>query len=104
VSGYAAVRAGSATFSWVVLDDEVRSIGLLLRVPPELRESVMHDMDQLVAMMQAADLEPEFTSQIVKLNRNSPPSVTVTWQGTVNDLTRATALLDHMVRQWRDAG
>ena len=89
MNNIAAVSSGAVTFSWVVLGEEDRLIGLLLRVPPELRTSALRDMDQLVAMMVETGLDPDFTSQIIKLNRNTPPSVTVTWQGTVNDLARA---------------
>jgi hypothetical protein len=98
---YASVSTGETVFSWVVSSIEKREIGMLIRVVPSRRQQAVADLNQLVAMLEEAGLEPQFISQIMRANKNPPASVTVSWTGTVNDLDRTQELLNKMTEIWR---
>lgn len=98
---YASASTGSAVFSWVVSDVDERVIGMLIRVAPEWHAQAMADMTQLISMLGAAGLEPQFRSQIVRANRHSPANVTISWTGVVNDLDKVQELLNKMTEIWR---
>jgi hypothetical protein len=102
VSGFQSVTAGATTFRWILIDDETRRIGMLLVTEPRQGTQAVQDMTELTNMLTAAGLEPEFEAQNVRMNRAaSPPSVTVSWVGTVNDLIKAQAVLERMADHWR---
>jgi len=99
--GYASARVGPTTFSWLLIDEDQRRIGLRLSTVPEEGQYLSGDMAVLVDMLTEAGLEPEFEAQNMRLNRNGTPSVTVTWLGAVNDLTVAQQVLGRMTEIWQ---
>lgn len=98
---YASASTGEAVFSWVVSSIDQREIGMLIRVVPSRRQQAVADLNQLVAMLEEAGLEPQLNSQIMRANKNPPASVTVSWTGAVNDLEKAQELLNKMTEIWR---
>jgi len=98
---YTAVSlAHGATFSWAIADDEQREVVLLIKVKPEQRESAQHDLNELVAMMATAGLEPQMNETRVRLSRNDPPSVTMFWRGFIHDVADAERLLNRTAELW----
>ena len=91
-NGYGAITVGKAHFSWIVRNQEKQQMAILIRSTPENRDSATADMQQIITMMDAAGLEPQMDSHLVRLNRNAPPSVSMSWSGTVNDIAAAEAL------------
>lgn len=103
LSEYASASVGRTTFSWLLIDEDQRRIGLRLSSTPEEGRHLGGDMAVLVDMLTEAGLEPAFEAQNMRLNKNGTPSVTVTWLGAVNNLTVAQQVLGRMTEIWKRA-
>lgn len=101
MTDHLSVTAGTTTFQWLLVDEDTQRIGLLLRTDPSHGTEAVRDMTTLVEMLTAAELEPEFEAQHVRLDKNGAPTVTVTWIGQVNNLEDARTVLVRMSDNWR---
>lgn len=90
----------SATFSWLIADDESREVIILIKVPPEQQQSAQHDIAELVEMMRTAGLSPLLSESRIRMSRNGAPTVVMTWRGTVNNIFNTESLLSRTAELW----
>lgn len=95
----AITQAHGVTFSWNV-NSGLHEVALVIVAPPEYQENAHHDLLQMVEMMQVAGLDPQMLMSHVRLSKNGVPSVSLSWVGTINDVSAAEVLLGRMTELW----